>query len=252
MSSLTPTMKVVIAITVVVLVAGFWYGWRGSGSSAPDREVTWEASETSVPIMVHVVGAVRNPGVYRLTAGARVSHAIAAAGGFAPGAKTASVNLAALCTDGQQIVVESSRQQASAHSGEASAPAPQQRPTAVAPPQSTGGASSHAARTTGRSSSSPARGRVPARASSDSGSQDASEQSELPAFARGTRQAPVRLNYAGLEELQTLPGIGPTLAKRIIYHRRMNGPFRSFDELQEVEGIGSATIEELRIQATLR
>ena len=61
----------------------------------------------------------------------------------------------------------------------------------------------------------------------------------------------VRLNYAGLEELQEIPGVGPALAKSIIYYRAMHGPFRSFQELDEVEGIGPSTIAEIRLHATL-
>ena len=59
------------------------------------------------PVTVHVAGAVQNPGVYRLEAGARVEEAIAAAGGFADGADRDSLNLAARLQDGQQVVVRS-------------------------------------------------------------------------------------------------------------------------------------------------
>jgi competence protein ComEA len=56
-------------------------------------------------LVVSVVGRVRQPGLVTLVAGARVADAIAAAGGLLPGADAASVNLAAVVTDGQQIAV---------------------------------------------------------------------------------------------------------------------------------------------------
>ena len=56
----------------------------------------------------------------------------------------------------------------------------------------------------------------------------------------------VNLNTASAGELQTLPGIGPALAERIVAHRDAHGAFRSVDELEKVPGIGPATATRLR------
>jgi competence protein ComEA len=61
--------------------------------------------EGSRDVVVHVAGAVRHPGVYRLPAGARVTDAVKRAGGLAPGAQEDAINLAARLSDGQQVVV---------------------------------------------------------------------------------------------------------------------------------------------------
>ena len=61
----------------------------------------------------------------------------------------------------------------------------------------------------------------------------------------------VDLNTAGAEELDTLPGIGPVLAERIIAWRQENGPFTSVEQLLEVSGIGEATLAELRDLVTV-
>ena len=70
--------------------------------------------------------------------------------------------------------------------------------------------------------------------------------------ASGTkREVPVtsdlrlNLNQATLEELETLPGIGPVLAQRIIDYRDAHGGFHSVSELLEVEGLGEKTYEKL-------
>ena len=53
----------------------------------------------------------------------------------------------------------------------------------------------------------------------------------------------VNINTAGEAELQSLPGIGPTLAQRIVAYREEHGPFRYLYELSNVSGIGSKTYE---------
>lgn len=58
--------------------------------------------------------------------------------------------------------------------------------------------------------------------------------------------APVDLNTADAELLETLPGIGPALARRILEYREAKGPFRHLYEIMNVEGIGSEVYEGLR------
>lgn len=60
-----------------------------------------------------------------------------------------------------------------------------------------------------------------------------------------TQPGPLNINTATVEQLMTLPNIGPTLAQRIIDYRTVNGPFQSVKELDMVEGIGEKTLEEL-------
>jgi competence protein ComEA len=56
----------------------------------------------------------------------------------------------------------------------------------------------------------------------------------------------VALNRAGPAELETLPGVGPVLAQRIIAHRQVNGPFQAVEDLLDVPGIGEATLAGFR------
>jgi competence protein ComEA len=51
--------------------------------------------------------------------------------------------------------------------------------------------------------------------------------------------------------LESLPGIGPSLARRIVAYREQNGPFRRVEDLQRVSGVGPKMIVRLRGQVTL-
>lgn len=75
----------------------------GTPTAGADAEIVSEGSGT--PIFVHVLGQVAHPGLYELRDGDRVVDAISAAGGLTPTAEPASVNLARLLSDGEQLAV---------------------------------------------------------------------------------------------------------------------------------------------------
>ncbi|MDD9204988.1 SLBB domain-containing protein, partial [Georgenia sp. 10Sc9-8] len=77
------------------------------GTGTTDATVGGQApaAETAAPVVVHVAGEVRSPGVVELPAGSRVSDAVAAAGGPGPEADVGGINLARVLTDGEQVLV---------------------------------------------------------------------------------------------------------------------------------------------------
>jgi competence protein ComEA len=96
------------ALLVVLVVAGRFLLDAGAASSS-DAGVALSAepirAAPAPPVVVHVVGAVQQPGLYRLARGKRVADAVARAGGVTAKADLALINLAALVSDGQQVVV---------------------------------------------------------------------------------------------------------------------------------------------------
>lgn len=68
----------------------------------------------------------------------------------------------------------------------------------------------------------------------------------------GGKKQKVNINEAKQEELEKLPGIGPSIAKKIIEYREQNGKFTSIDELQEVKGIGEAKFENIKEYVTVK
>jgi competence protein ComEA len=164
----------------------------GSGAGVPDGAsgaVRIARPAAQAPI-VHVAGAVRRPGVYRLSAGARVQDAVRRAGGARPGADVNGINLAAKVVDGQQVVVPSR----------------------------------------GRAGAAPATGAIAA------------------GGAPGAASAgpPISLNSATAEQLDTLDGVGPATAQKIIAWRTQHGGFRSIADLGQVPGIGPKKLAALR------
>jgi competence protein ComEA len=66
------------------------------------------------------------------------------------------------------------------------------------------------------------------------------------ATAPGAPAAPVQLSTATLEQLDTLPGVGPVTAQKILDYREKHGAFSSVDELDAVPGIGPKRLDQLR------
>jgi competence protein ComEA len=106
-------------LLVVLVVAGRYLAGAGATASPQQAAPLVREAPTERPVvLVHVVGAVREPGLYRLREGSRVADAVGRAGGATPKADLALVNLAAPVADGTQVVVPArSRAPASAGGG---------------------------------------------------------------------------------------------------------------------------------------
>lgn len=63
--------------------------------------------------------------------------------------------------------------------------------------------------------------------------------------------AKVDINTANAQELATLPGIGPSIAQRIVDHRQAQGPFKSIEDLKSVKGIGEKKFAAIKDMVTV-
>src|SRR5690606_16198768 len=97
----------VIALGGFVLLGGALAQNLLGDSDEPVLLLRDSTLEPGTPVRVHIVGAVREPGVYELVAGDRVVDAVTAAGGALPEADLESVNLARHLRDGEQISIPS-------------------------------------------------------------------------------------------------------------------------------------------------
>ena len=185
LDTLPPTRRRLVAgalLLAVVLVLGARHlVGAGTASQAAPVPVAPLQADSGPALVVHVVGAVHRPGLYRFAARSRVADAVARAGGATRHADLTLINLAAPLADGTQVVVP-----------------------VKAPAGSAGG--------TGAT----------------------------------TPTGPVHLNVATLEQLDSLPGVGPVTAQKILDYRQKHGAFSSLEELDAIPGIGPARIEQLR------
>jgi competence protein ComEA len=109
-----------LLLIAALFVAGRYLAGAGAAEERPTGEpVSGELRAEPAPrLVVHVVGAVRRPGLYRLSNGARIADALRRAGGATRRADLSLVNLAAPVSDGTQVVVPR-RATAAAAGGEA-------------------------------------------------------------------------------------------------------------------------------------
>ena len=63
--------------------------------------------------------------------------------------------------------------------------------------------------------------------------------------------APININTADLDELDKLPGIGPSIAQAIIDYRTQNGPFKTIEDINAVKGIGDALFAKIKDSITV-
>jgi competence protein ComEA len=98
-------ITVVIVVVLLALAGRLLLRSREASVPPPVRLAAPATTARAAALVVHVAGAVRRPGLYRLRQGSRVADAVARAGGPARMAQLELVNLAARIADGEQIVV---------------------------------------------------------------------------------------------------------------------------------------------------
>ncbi len=180
-------VAVLIAVAVIVSGAVALFGHRPGVESPPPLPTAKAAGDLPAaagksPLVVSVVGKVRNPGLVTIPPGSRVADALTAAGGAQPGTDLTGLNLARRLTDGEQVAVG-----------------------------------------------------VP-----------------VPAAAgTGTPPGKLELNTATAEQLDTLPGVGEVMAKRIVDWRTGHGGFTTVEQLRDIEGIGESKYTKIRELVTV-
>ena len=165
-------------------------------------------------ITVHVAGAVKNPGVYRLKYGSRINDGLVAAGGATSAANLDVINLAIVLNEGEQIYV----------------PKRGEKPHVITNRPQAGGVGGAAG----------AGG-----AAGVGGVGGAGGAAGVGGATNGAASQQININLASVVELEQLPGVGPATAKAIVAYREKFGAFLKVEDLLKVRGIGPAKLSEI-------
>ena len=165
-------------------------------------------------ITVHVAGAVKNTGVYRLKYGSRINDGLVAAGGATSAANLDVINLAIVLNEGEQIYV----------------PKRGEKPHVITNRPQAGGVGGAAG----------AGG-----AAGVGGVGGAGGAAGVGGATNGAASQQININLASVVELEQLPGVGPATAKAIVAYREKFGAFLKVEDLLKVRGIGPAKLSEI-------
>jgi len=197
--------KIIIAIIGVILVISLviyfldkddeeYIEINNEIANIGTEEEIQEEVEEYEEMVLHIVGAVKNPGIVKIKEGSRIVDVIEAVGGITEDADTSKINLAYIVEDGQKIFIPSITDEITEETEYVT---------------------------------------------SESGDNIIVDDNE-------GENIMVNINKATQTELETLPGIGPAMALRIIEHREENGNFENIEEIKNVKGIGDAKFENIK------
>lgn len=178
-----------------------------------ENEQIYKNTESSEKIYVYITGEVNSPGVVLLDNGSRIVDAIEAAGGVTDKANITKVNLVYILQDGMKINIPNQNDLKNNENFEYIT-----------------------------MSSGDEKNDANINNSASNASSEKSSSNKESAF----KISVVNINTATQTELETLPGIGPSLALKILNYRKENGKFSSIEDIKNVSGIGDAKFENIK------
>ena len=172
-------------------------------------------------IYVYITGEVNNPGVVILNEGSRIVDAINAAGGTTAKANISKVNLVYVLDDGMKVNIPNDNDLKNNSDFEY-----------ITMNSGDGGRDEYSDKSAG-------------------GENSSGGGLSVTGSGNYKNYSIVNINTATQTELETLPGIGPSLALKIINYRKENGKFSSIEEIKNVSGIGESKFENLKSYITI-
>lgn len=177
------------------------------GISEENETKGQEKVDITTKIMVYITGEVKNPGIYELEENSRIKDVIERAGGLKETADITDINLATILQDEDKITIPTKDKTTQENQNTEKIQSNNQSKTAEKS-QNTISTSTNA---TGKN-----------------------------------QNVKININTATQTELETLPGIGPSIANKIVSYRRENGKFKNIEEIKKVSGIGESKYNKIK------
>ena len=192
---------------------------ENNNQGSNNENVSFENKENDEEkIYIYITGQVNNPGVVILSEGSRIVDAIEVAGGITSKADISKVNLVYVLQDGMKVNIPSENDLKT-------------NPDFEYITMSSGDLKNDENLSGSNTSNSDDSSEL----SSNSSSQENSSKNSI-----------VNINTATQTELETLPGIGPSIALKIINYRKENGKFSKIEDIKNVSGIGDSKFESIK------
>lgn len=222
MNNLNKKQKITLVVVAIVIILAVYYyiNSKEQNNFEPIQQDELKIAEVEnsnneneqskdTIIKVHVSGAVNQEGVVELETNSRISDAIEKAGGLKEDAYLGTTNLAYILEDGMKIYIPNNQEKEKIEKENLNVLIDTEK-TNTANINSTNLESSSA--TTNKQN----------------------------------KNSKVNINVATQSELESLPGIGPSTALKIVNHRKENGKFKTIDDIKQVSGIGDSKFNNIK------
>ena len=217
---------IIIGILAIILVGWKIYDSKNfeqinsddimvSSSNDDKKEIGENEDEEEEMMSVHITGEVKNPGVVRVKEGSRIQDIIEKAGGLTENADITDVNLAYVVEDGMKVRITSNDDENLKKNN------------------------------SGKTDDDEEKSQIEL-AKNEYITQDSGKGVIVSDEGIDTSSSIVNINTATQTELEELPGIGPSLASRIVEHRNQNGKFKIIEDIKNVTGIGDSKFEKIK------
>lgn len=244
--NLSKKQKILLIIATTIILAGVGY-FAYATETEKQNETNLEIAETEEKqedekenkeekIIVHLSGAVEKEGIIELNENSRIADAIEKAGGIKENACIDEINLAYKLEDGMKIYIPTKEECKK-----------QQEENKQLIQTETSGISNSNSQESQNKNATTSSGTATNAGKTNSGGTSITGTSNN----NTAKQGKVNINTASQTELETLPGIGPSTALKIVNYRKEKGKFKKIEDIKEVSGIGDSKYNKIKDLITI-